>query len=611
MKPAALLLILSISLLFSFCSTVNAEPNLISWWKFDEGSGNIAYDSAGSNNGTITGATWTTEGKINGALSFDGSDDYVALSNFTVYTNNGTISLWFKTSADFSANYGGYGYLISANNQYYSYLTIAGNGTAPYNIVGETDSQDDYYVIAMGVVPVGEWNHIVVSFNNKTAKTYLNGALVDTRTISNSLLTLNRIGGRALEFFKGEIDDVRIYNRALSAEEVEELYGQGQKAFAANPANGATGVNPDIVLHWSPGRDAASHDVYFGTNFNDVNNASTSSPEYKGSFDVNSFNPNGLDLLTTYYWRIDEVNDANLWKGNVWNFTVVSGKAKNPQPSDGQSGVSEDSVLSWSPGVSARSHDVYFGTDYNDVNNADTLSPEYKGNYDINSYDPGGLEEDTFYYWRIDEVNDPNLWKGDVWSFNTTLCVVPNVIGMTEANAITAINNASLVVGTKTYGNGGTTPIGQVYSQSPVYTGNPVDCGTTITINVASYCMKATHPDYAKWVLHNKPKCWCYAKHCRGDADGLQQGLFWVSNTDKAIFMTYLNKFPDPPPPSYFAGACADFTHSQDGGLFWVSGADKSILATYLNKVAPVPADCDSTHINFWCKPGSTTLGCP
>jgi hypothetical protein len=606
MKPAALLLILSISLLFSFCSTVNAEPNPVSWWKFDEGSGSIAYDSNGNNNGTITGATWSDDSRRGMCLSFDGSGDYVALYSFTVNANNGTISLWFKTSADFSANYGSQGNLISQNNRYHSYLAVVGNGTGPYGIVGETNTNDNYFVIIQ-VAPAGEWNHIAVSFYNRTAKTYLNGELIDTRLVSDPYLTLDRIGGITQEFFNGLIDEVRIYNRALSAEEVEELYGT-KKAFAPNPANGAAEVNPNVVLSWSPGRDAASHDVYLGANYNDVNDANTSSPEYKGNFDVNGFNPNGLDLLTTYYWRIDEVNDPNLQKGDVWNFTVVSGKAKNPQPSDGQYGVSEDSVLSWSPGVYARSHDVYFGTDYNDVNNADTLSPEYKGNYDINSYDPGGLEEDTFYYWRIDEVNDPNLWKGDVWNFNTTLCVVPNVVGMTQANAITAINNAGLVVGTIADGNGGAIAIGSVYAQGTAG-GTVVDCGTPVNISVAAYCMKSTHPDYTFWVLHGKPKCWCYAKQCRGDINGAMEGPFWVSQRDKVIFMQYLGQFMDPPPPSPFPGPCADLNHKQEGP-FWVSQQDKVIFMQYLSQMIP-PPNCDSTHINFWCTPGSTGLGCP
>lgn len=298
-----------------------ADPNLVSWWKFDEGSGSTAHDSAGSNNGTlVNNPTWTT-GQIGGALSFDGINDYVSLSSFTVSTNNGTIALWFKTSADFSANYGGQGNLISQDSQYYGYLAVSGNGTAPYGIYGENNLNDDYFVGVANVASAGVWNHVAACFSNKTVTTYLNGVPIDTRSVTSSALTLDRIGGRTQVFFNGKIDDVRIYNRALSAGEILQLYmeGLGSIASAPNPANGAIGVATNVVLRWSAGTDAASHDVYLGTNYNDVNNANTPSPEYKGNFDVNSFSPSGLDFMTTYYWRIDEVNGPNLWKGSVWN----------------------------------------------------------------------------------------------------------------------------------------------------------------------------------------------------------------------------------------------------------------------------------------------------
>ena len=212
---------------WSFTTWVEVNHNLISWWKFDEGSGTTAYDSEGSNNGTlVNGPIWTT-GQIDGALSFDGSDDYVALSSFTVSTNNGTIALWFKTSADFSANYGGQGNLISQNSKYYSYLAVLGNGTVPYGIYGETNTNSDYFVSMAGAAPVGVWNHIAVSFYNKTAKTYLNSVLIQTSPVADSALTLDRIGGRTTEFFNGKIDDVRFYDTALSAEDIEQLYQDG------------------------------------------------------------------------------------------------------------------------------------------------------------------------------------------------------------------------------------------------------------------------------------------------------------------------------------------------------------------------------------------------
>jgi hypothetical protein len=299
------------------------EPNLVSWWKFDEGSGTIAYDSAGDNDGTVYGATWTT-GPIGGALSFDGSGDYVALSSFTVSTNSGTIALWFKTSANFSGNYGGQGYLISQNSQYVGYLTVAGDGTVPYWIIGETNTQDDYFVDVEGAAPVGAWNHVAVSFDNKTAKTYLNGVLIRTKSVTNSSLTLDRIGGRISEFFNGEIDDTRFYDRALSAEEIWQLYQQGfgPKAVNPNPPDGAADVDPNTVLSWSPGKDADSHDVYLGTDFDDVNDATPGSGEYMGNYDVNTFDPCDLDFMTTYYWRIDEISPSDTTKGDVWSFTT-------------------------------------------------------------------------------------------------------------------------------------------------------------------------------------------------------------------------------------------------------------------------------------------------
>jgi hypothetical protein len=95
--------------------------------------------------------------------------------------------------------------------------------------------------------------------------------------------------------------------------------------------------------------------------------------------------------------------------------------AWDPSPQHGATSVGVDADLSWRAGIDANSHYVYFGTDYNDVSDANTSSTEYKGDQsvDVNSYEPGPLVPDTRYYWRIDEVNGPNTWRGDVWSFTT------------------------------------------------------------------------------------------------------------------------------------------------------------------------------------------------
>jgi len=82
-----------------------------------------------------------------------------------------------------------------------------------------------------------------------------------------------------------------------------------------------------VILKWSAGTVAASHEVYFGTNEDAVRNATKTSPEYKGpkALGDENYAPGQLELATTYYWQIEEVNSVNPdspWAGNVWSFTT-------------------------------------------------------------------------------------------------------------------------------------------------------------------------------------------------------------------------------------------------------------------------------------------------
>jgi hypothetical protein len=158
--------------------------------------------------------------------------------------------------------------------------------------------------------------------------------------------------------------------------------------------------------------------VYFGDNFDDVNNAAGGLSQ--GTV---TYIPGPLELAKTYYWRVDEFDAVDTYKGEVWNF-LTQGAVGSPEPANGAVDVKQTTILTWSHGVFADSHQVYFGTDKDAVKNADTSSPEYKGsgNLGSESYDPGQLQWDTTYYWRIDEVNNvnpDNPWIGPVWSFTT------------------------------------------------------------------------------------------------------------------------------------------------------------------------------------------------
>jgi len=189
-------------------------------------------------------------------------------------------------------------------------------------------------------------------------------------------------------------------------------------AYAPDPTDRAELVETDVELGWTAGFGAKLHTVYFGDNFDDVNNAAGGLPQGE-----TTYTPGTLKLAKTYYWRVDEFDAFATYKGDVWSFTT-EGAVGSPEPSNGAVDVKQTPVLTWSPGIYAASHQLYFGADEDAVKNADTGSPEYKGTRDLGSesYEPGKLQWNTTYYWRIDEVNNVNSdspWTGPLWSFTT------------------------------------------------------------------------------------------------------------------------------------------------------------------------------------------------
>jgi hypothetical protein len=195
------------------------------------------------------------------------------------------------------------------------------------------------------------------------------------------------------------------------------------KAYNPSPADGAIYSDVLASLSWSPADVAVSHDVYFGEDFDNVNNGTgdTFQGNQDGLFFVVGFPgyplPDGLVPGTTYYWRIDEVNDADPnspWKGDVWSFMVPPRTAYAPDPADGAEFVDPNVELSWAAGFDAISHIVYFGDDFDDVNSATEGTEQ-----GAVTYTPGTLDSEKVYYWRVDEDDTVDIYKGDVWSFTT------------------------------------------------------------------------------------------------------------------------------------------------------------------------------------------------
>jgi hypothetical protein len=184
-------------------------------------------------------------------------------------------------------------------------------------------------------------------------------------------------------------------------------------AYNPVPADGAGLAETTVTLSWTAGFGAKLHTVYFGDYFDTVANATVGTPTGTAMF-----NPGPLESEKVYYWRVDEFDGIGTFKGDVWAF-ATPGAVGNPQPANGAADVSMATVLSWTAADNAMSHEMYFGLDRDIVSSADTASPEYKGSKALGteSYDPGLLEPDTTYYWRVDEVYAGNTVKGPVWTF--------------------------------------------------------------------------------------------------------------------------------------------------------------------------------------------------
>ena len=203
-------------------------PGAISHWKFDEGSGSTAYDSAGSNDGTLVNSPVWTSGKINDALSFDGVDDFVATAN-NIFTNaqlasGATLSAWFKTDST------AYSYIADDEG----YLALGINHFAhPNKLLGTADGGKHIYYSSSDVND-NLWHHAAIAWNGtNTAILYLDGVGVSsgasgppTPDSKDKPFTIG-VHSSISAYFDGTIDDVRIYNRALSAEEIQQLYQNG------------------------------------------------------------------------------------------------------------------------------------------------------------------------------------------------------------------------------------------------------------------------------------------------------------------------------------------------------------------------------------------------
>ena len=431
-KFTACIIFIITGLLCTSYSNGQIDPKSIEGvWFFDEASGDITRDSSGHGyDADLKENPEWVEGKFGHALEFQGGS-YLEIRDSGANLAFGgsepfSITAWVKNQGGGTAVGKFNGGIIGAY-----ILVINGDGSvtfhrevAPWTFSGSKTLPDD------------DFGHVAVTYDGIEMKIYINGefdAQQDRGSQNTDTATPVLIGARFTnnepsEFFNGVLDEVALFNVALTIEQIRDvmngLTSTFIKAFNPDPQNGILHEDTWISLSWSPGDFAASHDVYFGENFDDVSAGTNGA--FMGNQSLANFVvgfpgypfPDGLVPGTTYYWRIDEVNDIHPdspWAGDVWSFTIPTRIAYNPVPADGAKFLEPDVKLSWSAGFNSILHNIYFGDNFADVDTG--TGGTSKGPATTTSYITGGLEPGKAYYWRIDEFDGATTHKGNIWSF--------------------------------------------------------------------------------------------------------------------------------------------------------------------------------------------------
>lgn len=208
----------------TFNLVASAPPGLVAAYNFNEGNLGTAYDISGhGNNGTLAGPIWTGTGKYGGALSFNGTNAMVSIpgSGDLNFTNGLTLEAWVNPVAGGSWST----VIFKERTSGMLYALYSKDGTnRPVGQLFLSNAEQD--APGTAAVPLNTWTHLASSYDGSNLRLYVNGALVGTKAISGNLAaTTNplRIGGNTIwsEFFNGQIDEVRLYNRALAPGEIQ------------------------------------------------------------------------------------------------------------------------------------------------------------------------------------------------------------------------------------------------------------------------------------------------------------------------------------------------------------------------------------------------------
>ncbi|HEX5988995.1 MAG TPA: LamG-like jellyroll fold domain-containing protein [Solirubrobacterales bacterium] len=375
----------------TYTATYKVEPSppgLVLGYGFEETAGTTATDiSPFKNNGTINGPTGTASGKFGRALSFDGSNDRVDVPDAASLdlSNGMTLEAWVKPTTNSSWRTA---ILKERGTNDLVYALYSSNGSKP-----RTENFTGVENAAAGTtaLPLNAWSHLASTYDGTNLRFYLNGALVTTKATSGAMPnTANplRIGGNAVwgEYFGGLIDEVRVYNRALSASEIDFDMKNAVGSSTPPPADTtpptapgnlkAVGAIGKVSLSWDASTDAVGvtgYEVYRSTSSGFTPGSANRIATPSGTSYVDNVAPG------TYYYRVKATDAA----GNLSNASgeAVGASLADAPPSVTLTAPTAGATVSGTVALKATASDdagvagVTFLVDGAPVGSEDTSSP--------------------------------------------------------------------------------------------------------------------------------------------------------------------------------------------------------------------------------------------
>jgi Concanavalin A-like lectin/glucanases superfamily len=212
---------------YSGTATAVTQPvgsGLVAAYSFDEGTGATVADSSGTgNSGTVANTTWTTSGRYGNALNFNGSNALVSVADAPSLrlTNAMTLEAWVFPAV---VNRAWRDVIYKGDDNYYLEATSTRNPAVP--VGGGRFGPAGTDVNGTASLPVNTWAHLALTYDGATLRLYVNGVQVGSRARSGNLVTSAnplQMGGDSIhgQYFTGTIDEVRVYNQARSATQIQ------------------------------------------------------------------------------------------------------------------------------------------------------------------------------------------------------------------------------------------------------------------------------------------------------------------------------------------------------------------------------------------------------